>query len=117
MVVLVAKNKFGCADTVSKVLEIKPSYVIYFPNVFTPNGDGNNDYFMPKGIGILKFAIQIYDRWGHKVFTSNDISDMWDGRIKANDGTIKEDVYTWRAQVTDIFNKTHNMVGHVTVIR
>lgn len=117
MVVLVAKNKFGCADTVSKVLEIKPSYVIYFPNVFTPNGDGNNDYFMPKGIGILKFAIQIYDRWGHKVFTSNDIADMWDGRIKANDGAIKEDVYTWRAQVTDIFNKTHNMVGHVTVIR
>jgi gliding motility-associated-like protein len=116
-VVLVAKNKFGCADTISKVLEVKPSFMIYFPNVFTPNNDGNNDVYMPKGVGILNFAIQIYDRWGHKVFTSNDITDMWDGKVKDNDGSIKEDVYTYKSQVTDVFNKNHNYIGHITLIR
>lgn len=117
MVVQTVKNEFGCADTISQVLEIKPAYVIYFPDVFTPNGDRINDAFVPKGVGISAFTMQIYDRWGHVVFTTNDIADTWDGTIKSGSEQIKEDIYTWRATVTDIFNKKHFLVGHVTLIR
>lgn len=117
MVVQIVKNKSGCADTLYKVLDIKPAYVIYFPDVFTPNGDGVNDTFMPKGVGIIKFTLQIFDRWGHQVFKTNDITEMWDGAAKNNDNSVKQDIYTWKAQVTDVFNKNHFLVGHVSVLR
>jgi gliding motility-associated-like protein len=117
MVVQIVKNQFGCVDTIYQLINIKPAYVVYFPNVFTPNGDGTNDDFRPKGVGISKFTMNIYDRWGHQVFQTNDITQTWDGQIKNGDGAIKEDTYTWKAQVTDVFNKNHYLVGHVTVIR
>ncbi|WP_317897331.1 PKD domain-containing protein [Aurantibacillus circumpalustris] len=118
MVVQVVKNQYGCSDTTFQVLDIKPAYVVYFPNVFTPNGDGTNDDFRPKGVGIVKFTMNIYDRWGHQVFHTDDMSQTWDGSPdNSGDGAIKEDIYTWKAQVTDIFNKNHFLVGHVSVIR
>jgi gliding motility-associated-like protein len=117
MVVQVVKNQYGCSDTLVQILDIKPAYVIYFPDVFTPNGDGLNDDFMPKGVGILKFNMQIYDRWGQQIFRTDDITNTWDGTVKGDDNVTKQDVYTWKAQVTDIFNKTHSLVGRVTVIK
>lgn len=117
MVVQIVKNKFGCIDTLFKLLEIKPAFVIYIPNVFTPNGDGLNDDFQPKGVGIVKFSMQIFDRWGHQVFKTDDFEKTWDGTTRNGGDIAKEDVYTWKAQVTDVFNKTHDMVGHVSVIR
>jgi gliding motility-associated-like protein len=117
MVVQIVKNPSGCTDTTYQVLNIKPAYVIYFPDAFTPNGDGINDDFRPKGVGISKFNMQIFDRWGHQVFHTNEITDTWDGRSKNGNESIKQDVYTWKAQVTDIFNKNHFLVGRVTVIR
>ncbi|MBL7930363.1 MAG: PKD domain-containing protein [Bacteroidia bacterium] len=117
MVVQIVKNKSGCIDTLFKVLDIKPSFTIYIPNVFTPNGDGLNDDFRPKGVGIIKFSMQIYDRWGHVVFRTDDFEKTWDGETKGGGNVAKQDVYTWKAQVTDVFNKTHNMVGHVSVLR
>jgi gliding motility-associated-like protein len=117
MIVQIVKNHYGCSDTVYRVLDIKPTYVIYVPNVFTPNGDETNDGFGAKGVGILKFAMQIYDRWGHMVFSSTDIYDTWDGTSKGSGEPIKEDVYTWKIQVTDVFNKNHNLIGHVSLIK
>jgi gliding motility-associated-like protein len=118
LLVQIVKNLNGCADTVLEVLKIRPAFVVYFPNVFTPNGDGTNDTFMPKGVGIIKFSMQIYDRWGHEVFRTNDITVCWDGQHwRGGDDSVKQDVYTWKAQVTDVFSKPHTYVGHVTLIR
>ncbi|MDI1353523.1 MAG: PKD domain-containing protein [bacterium] len=117
MIVQIVRTPQGCADTVYKVLDIKPVYVLYVPNVFTPNDDGTNDFFVPKGVGILKFSMQIFDRWGHMVWDTNDFTTTWDGSEKGGTQPIKEDVYTWKAQVTDIFNKNHYLVGHVSVVR
>jgi gliding motility-associated-like protein len=113
----VVKNEFGCADTTSSIIKVKPSFVIYIPNTFTPNGDGVNDGFFAKGVGINKFTIQIYDRWGHLLFETNDIDDAWDGNTKGSSEPIKQDVYVWRAQVVDVFNKNHELTGHVNLIK
>jgi gliding motility-associated-like protein len=117
IIVQVVKSANGCTDTTYKVIEIKPAFAIYFPNVFTPNEDGRNDSFFPKGIGILKFAMQIYDRWGHEVFSCEDFGVHWDGRSKGSAGPIKQDVYTYKAQVVDIFQQNHEYIGHVSLIR
>jgi len=117
LVVQVVKNQAGCSDTISQVLNIKPAYVVYFPDVFTPNGDGINDDFRPKGVGILKFNMQVFDRWGHQVFNTQDFTNTWDGTVRGGQDAVKEDIYTWKAQVTDVFSKNHFLVGKVTVIR
>ncbi|MES2681770.1 MAG: PKD domain-containing protein [Bacteroidota bacterium] len=115
MVVQVVKNMYNCSDTVFKVIDIKPSYSIYIPNTFTPNGDGINDEFQAKGVGIIKFNMQIFDRWGHLVFETKDIFSPWDGKKGGDD--IKQDTYIWKAQVTDLRGQKHYLTGHVNMIR
>ncbi|MBK9284586.1 MAG: PKD domain-containing protein [Sphingobacteriaceae bacterium] len=116
VIVQIVKNQFGCVDTMIKGLKFKPAFAIYVPNSFTPNGDGVNDGWFAKGIGVSKFNIQVYDRWGHVVFETNDMDNAWDGRTKNSDGPIKQDVYVWRAVVTDVFNKDHELTGTVALI-
>ncbi|MCW3076184.1 MAG: hypothetical protein JWO32_793 [Bacteroidetes bacterium] len=113
----VVTTQYGCSDTAHKVLTVKPTYVIYIPNTFTPNGDGVNDGFAAKGVGIAQFNLQIYDRWGHKLFEANSINDEWDGTAKGSDEPIKQDVYVWKAHVKDILNKEHELIGHVSLIK
>ena len=112
-------NTYGCRDSVIKVLEIKPAYVIYIPNAFTPNSDGLNDGFKALGIGIKDFKLQIFDRWGVMVFESDDINEAWDGKIngKGDYESTKEDVYVWKVQVKDVLSNKHDMVGHVTLVK
>ncbi|MBX3165015.1 MAG: PKD domain-containing protein [Bacteroidetes bacterium] len=116
MIVQVVRNQYGCADTTFKLLDLKPSFNVYVPDVFTPNGDGLNDVFQVKGLGISKFNMRIFDRWGHLIFESNDINQSWDGRARNSDSPIKEGVYIWKARIMDIFGKTHDLSGHVTAL-
>jgi gliding motility-associated-like protein len=116
MVIQVVKNQYGCADTLMKVLKFKPSFAIYVPNTFTPNGDGVNDGWFAKGVGISKYNMAIYDRWGEKIFETNEMENAWDGHTRNSATQIKQDVYVWRAQVTDVFNKEHELTGTVTLL-
>jgi len=117
MIVQIVKNEYGCADTTFQVLKVKPAFVIYIPNTFTPNGDGVNDDFQAKGVGIVRFNMQIFDRWGHVLFESNDINNPWDGRARGSAEPIMQDVYVWKATVMDLFNKAHDLEGHVSLLR
>ncbi|MCH1437979.1 MAG: gliding motility-associated C-terminal domain-containing protein [Flavobacteriales bacterium] len=56
-----------------------PSPKKYFPNAFTPDGDGVNDHYSYSGLFGKAIEVNIYDRWGSLVFTSNDIDFVWDG--------------------------------------
>lgn len=62
---------------------------LQLPNVFTPNGDGTNDVYSMIGntATIQQFSIEIYNRWGMKVFTSNDVNISWDGLISGKEAT------------------------------
>ena len=56
--------------------------IFYLPNAFTPNGDENNNYFKPtmtSGLDFDTYHFEIYNRWGEKVFESNDVKFGWDG--------------------------------------
>lgn len=115
MTTLIVANSYGCTDTTQRLVVVNPSYVIYLPNAFTPNGDGLNDVFQAKGYYISKFDMQIYDRWGEQIFTTNDIAKGWDGTIK---GKVAENsVYVWKAIVIDVQHKRHMLTGHVTLIK
>ena len=77
-VMLIAQNG-PCVDTAFTLVTINSYYSLYVPNTFTPDGDGKNDYFQPKGVGISDYKIYIYNRWGEEVFSSDDIDICWDG--------------------------------------
>lgn len=114
-VAMVATNVWGCMDTVVKVVVVDVDFKLYVPNAFTPNGDGINDTFQPKGRGIQKYNFTIYDRWGAIVFQTDDFTKGWDGTEKGK--TLTDDVYTWRIYATDVNGKIKELTGFVDLIR
>ncbi|MBK7668017.1 MAG: gliding motility-associated C-terminal domain-containing protein [Sphingobacteriaceae bacterium] len=117
-VVLVVKSDFGCVDTLVRPLVVMEDFGIYAPNAFTPNGDGLNDIFQPKGFGVVDYELNIYDRWGEKVFSTKKFEEGWDGKFMGRKGDIiEEGTYTWLINCTSVFGKSHELKGHVTLIR
>ena len=71
-------NNLGCTDTASAEVFVYDEFEFIIPNIFTPNTDGINDYFAPKGIGIYDYEVEIFNRFGEKVFFSNSFNIQWD---------------------------------------
>lgn len=80
-VTLIVHDSLGCLDTIVKYIEIDGS--ISVPNIFTPNGDGANDVFLLKNLGLNEYAIEIVDRWGLVVYNGDQNTSAWDGRTPA----------------------------------
>ena len=82
MVTLFIENEGGCNDEYHITVCIDPQVLLWIPTSFTPNGDGINDLFLVKGVAITSFEMLIFNRWGQKIWKSNDINEGWDGRYK-----------------------------------
>ncbi len=121
VVALVVKSDHGCLDTLLKPLKIYEDYGIYVPNVFTPNGDGLNDIFQPKGFGIVKYNMMIYDRWGEKVFETSDFEVGWTGtkgsKHDVKYGIMMDGTYTWHIKLTNTFGEAKEFTGHVILMK
>ncbi|MBN8701703.1 MAG: gliding motility-associated C-terminal domain-containing protein [Bacteroidetes bacterium] len=121
-VLLVVENAHTCKDTTEQCLTITEDFGFYVPNSFTPNSDGINDLLNGAGIGIAEYQLWIYDRWGQMIYTTHKTNSPetavpWNGRVNNVLENVQEDVYVWKVQLTDIFGKHHNYIGHVSVIR
>ncbi len=108
----------GCKDTAMLRVEVTPDFSLYIPNTFTPDGNGLNDVFQPIGVGIDEenYRMDIYDRWGETIFTSDVFQKGWDGSVKGVSKMATQGVYTYRIMVVDLQGGKHPYVGHVTVI-
>ncbi|MDQ3048877.1 MAG: gliding motility-associated C-terminal domain-containing protein, partial [Bacteroidota bacterium] len=111
---MLATNQFGCQDSTDVTIFIKPSFAIYFPSAFSPNGSGFNDFYMPKGYGIHEYDLMIFDRWGELVFRSKDINVGWDGTYKG--GAPFKDVYVYKCAIRDPNGDPHFYIGQVTLV-
>lgn len=78
-ITLMLHNELGCTDTLTRQLCVENRVEMFVPNVFSPNGDGNNDVFKIESFGLGEARWEIYNRYGEKVFTSSDLNDYWDG--------------------------------------
>jgi gliding motility-associated-like protein len=93
---------------------------VVMPNAFTPNGDGKNDYFMPEFdcADPKSLVIRIYDRWGEKVFETNELNGQWDGTYK---GAVQPSgVYMYYVEFVGYANNTeknYKLMGTLTLIR
>lgn len=112
---LVAINAAGCADTVCMDVRALVAALVDLPNAFTPqSGDINSKVFV-KGFGIVKMRFIIWNRWGQKVFETNDKSIGWDGKYK---GVLQPmDVYAYTLDVEFFDGTKTTKKGDITLIR
>ena len=87
----------------------------FIPNTFTPNDDGENDLFRVKGLKVDQVFLAIYNRWGEKVFETNDLSVGWDGKYKGRPADVG--VFGWYLKVKCINGEETFKKGNVTLIR
>jgi gliding motility-associated-like protein len=94
---------------------IKPKKIYYIPNIFSPNGDGINDMLFAYIRGIKKLTFRMYNRWGEKVFETDDALVGWDGIYKSKEAEPGLYVYDIYAIWWD--NETVKEKGSVTLVR
>lgn len=66
---------------------------LFIPNIFSPNGDNDNSLFKITAIGYENYHLEIYDRWGIKVFESNDANLHWNGKIDNTKQDVPDGTY------------------------
>ncbi len=108
-------NAIGCTDIAFTL--INGPVLLYIPNAFTPNNDGINDVFRVTGSSIERFEIVIFNRWGEKVYASDNLNGVWDGSHEGGNYYVPNDIYQYVVKVkgfdTDAFERT----GTIAVMR
>ncbi len=88
---LTATNNTGCVDTACSEIDIAVNSVFIIPNIFTPNNDDINDVFSIIGDGFKTMDVEIYNRWGQKLYEWHTVNGGWNGYtasgVPASDGT------------------------------
>ncbi len=88
---------------------------VFVPNTFTPNGDGKNDFLFVRGLKVDEVYFAVYNRWGEKVFDTNDKTKGWDGVYKNRPADVG--VFGWYLKVKCINGEESFKKGNVTLIR
>jgi gliding motility-associated-like protein len=88
---------------------------VYVPNAFTANGDNLNDGFGVKGVAINEFNIQIFNRWGEKLYESDDIDEKWIPIYRDKD--IQMGTYIYVIRYSDFENKVFQKTGTINLLR
>jgi gliding motility-associated-like protein len=112
---LIAINSAGCADTLCQDVRAVVVALVDVPNAFTPQSGDINGKVFAKGFGITKMRFIIWNRWGQKVFETNDKDIGWDGKYQ---GVIQPmDVYVYTLDV-EFFDGTKAVKkGDISLIR
>jgi gliding motility-associated-like protein len=112
----------GCSTIDSMTIEVEPFHTIYIPNVFSPDGNGINDFFgFYPSLAVERIhSFVIFDRWGDLIFQDYDIPDAqnylgWDGTNNGKKANLG--VYTYILKVLFIDGKVKILTGDVTLIR
>jgi len=113
---VVIDNESGCTDTTTLSIYADGNITFTVPNVFTPNGDGNNDVFFIISNGLKEVKVEIFDRWGLKMYEFEGVNGSWDGRttagVEVSDGT-----YYYLFYAVGVNGKEFKENGHILVVR
>jgi gliding motility-associated-like protein len=111
----VTKDNCSATDTIN-ITTILCQPEIEMPNAISPNGDGYNESFRPISIeGVAHANMIIYNRWGKKIFETNNVEEGWPGTIKGKQ--CAEGTYFWLLILKDKTGKEYKQSGSLTVIR
>ena len=122
-ITVTGEDQYGCVDDDQIIVRVdRSNVVIYTPNIFSPNGDGSNDYFKPQSSDAISALreMMIYDRWGNLVYFAESIADLsmwqgWDGKF--NGGDAITGVYVYIATYIALDGEEEVVSGDITIIR
>lgn len=117
-----ATDAFGCAvsDTVQVLIAEPGQGAVTIPNIFTPNNDGKNDTFQVFGLAFDDFRMEIYDRWGLKMFETTNPTNGWNGGLdNARSSAAPDGTYYYVIDLKDRCSTDPGTTrtGHVTLLR
>jgi gliding motility-associated-like protein len=109
----------GCSDTAIAFIPIYPVVKFFMPNAFTPNNDGLNDDFIPIGSfdGLRQYSFTIWNRWGDRIFSTNDYNAGWNGQRNNTGDHAPPGVYAYLLEYLDVLGQKQVLKGHCTLIR
>lgn len=105
----------GIFESLSNVLTFEQPFELFFPNAFTPNDDGLNDSFFPKGLFIKSINLVVYNREGQVLFSTNNIDEGWDGNHNGTPAPM--DTYIYAVESEDFNGNSFARTGTFTLIR
>lgn len=113
-VMLTVSDSNNCIDSVLQTIKVMYDFIIYLPNTFTPDGDGKNEVFIPKGFRMAKlesYQFIVYNRWGEIVFNTEKVGEGWNGK----NAIVGK--YAWAIIITDEMGVLQKKVGEVLLIK
>ena len=110
-------DEYGCQAYDSVIVYVEESYYAGLPNIFSPNGDGNNDILFVRGNGISTqgFSFRVWNRYGETVYESFSQNDGWDGNYKGVPAPIGS--YTFSVNLVFLDGTAEELKGNVTIVR
>lgn len=116
---LTVSNMNGCKDQKTEFVSVVDQNPLLAPNSFSPNGDGLNDYFMPKLLenANINFELKILDRAGNIIYVTNDSNKPWNGRFN-NSGELMNNgtPYIWIVTIFDAEGKVKRFNGTINIV-
>lgn len=105
----------GCTGTDTVMVLVNFVEAIGVPSAFSPNGDGENDVLYVKGIGISSVKFSVYNRYGQKVFETDNQGIGWDGMFKGREENAG--VFAWMVEYTMVNGNSGMIKGNTTLVR
>lgn len=113
---LTATNADGCIDTAIRFVRINPAVVLYFPTIFSPNGDLVNDVLKPEGAEYVKtYDLIIFNRWGEIVFKTSNPKEYWNGFYKGTE--LPNGAYPYDIVIIDLAGNKITKKGVIQLVR
>ena len=114
--VIAYQDNAQSVESVSNTTQLRKSTSLHVPTAFTPDADGVNDQFGAKGINVRDFHMEIFNRWGEKIYESDDINAHWDGTFQGQ--AAQQGSYVFHVTAFDIdTNEDISTTGTVALLR
>jgi gliding motility-associated-like protein len=113
--VVIVTDPIGCENSDSVLVDINGYMEVFVPNIFSPNGDGSNDFLVINGPRLFNYYIEIYDRWGKRVFESTEQKDYWDGKL--NGSELAPQTFVYMISGETVLGDQIKKEGNVSIIK